>query len=110
MKRKFQIPTEVQNTLKGHKGSIYVVRYNIDASYYFSGSSDRTIMLWNPLKSDFIKIYHGAHNYELLDICITKDKSRFATVGGDKTGFLWDVKTGAIIRKFKGHNHKLTCC
>ena len=29
---------------------------------------------------------------------------RIASCGGDRQLFLWDVGTGKIIRKFKGHN------
>ena len=68
------------------------------------------INLWNPLKNKIIKTYKGAHNYEILDIAIYKDNSRFVSVGGDKHPFLWDVKTGNIIRKIKGHTHRITCC
>ena len=29
---------------------------------------------------------------------------RFASCGGDRQVFLWDVSTGAIVRKFRGHD------
>lgn len=29
---------------------------------------------------------------------------RFASAGGDRQIFLWDVATGNIIRKFRGHD------
>lgn len=31
------------------------------------------------------------------------DNSQFASCGGDRQPFVWDVATGEIIRKFKGH-------
>jgi mitogen-activated protein kinase organizer 1 len=31
------------------------------------------------------------------------DNSRFASGGGDKSAFLWDVSTGKVIRRFQGH-------
>lgn len=34
---------------------------------------------------------------------ISGDNSRFASVGGDKSVFYWDVKGNCIIRKFEGH-------
>lgn len=33
-----------------------------------------------------------------------QDNGRFASVGGDKYLYLWDVTTGKILRKFVGHN------
>ena len=29
---------------------------------------------------------------------------RFASCGGDRQVFLWDVSTGGIVRKFRGHD------
>ncbi len=31
-------------------------------------------------------------------------RCRFASCGGDRQVFLWDVSTGNIIRKFRGHD------
>jgi mitogen-activated protein kinase organizer 1 len=57
-----------------------------------------------------IKSYNGAHNYEVSDIAITTDNSRFVSVGGDKVGFLWDIPTGHVIRKFGSHHSRINCC
>lgn len=38
---------------------------------------------------------------------------RFASGGGDRQIFLWDVTTGNIIRKFRGHDavvNSVCCC
>jgi WD40 repeat protein len=64
---------------------------------------DRTIRLWNPHKGTFIKSYLG-HGYEVRDIAVFKDNSKLASVGGDKQVFLWDVASGQVIRKFRGHD------
>jgi len=37
------------------------------------------------------------------------DNARFASCGGDRQPFLWDVATGRIIRKFKGHDKEVNC-
>ena len=34
---------------------------------------------------------------------MTQDSARFASVGGDKAFFLWDVGTGRVVRRFTGH-------
>ncbi len=39
-----------------------------------------------------IKSYHGSHGYPILDIAIAKDTSKFASVGGDKTGSYYRIK------------------
>lgn len=78
----------------GHKGAVYVVKFNKDGNYCLSGGQDRTVKLWNPLKAKEIKTYSGAHNYEVLDISLVSDDTRFASAGGDKQIFIWDVKSG----------------
>ncbi len=37
-------------TLRGHKGPVYVVKFSSDGLYCLSGSLDRTMILWNPYK------------------------------------------------------------
>jgi len=102
-----------------HHGSINVVRLTSDGQYCMTGSNDRTIKLWNPHKNDpsqiifktnqttttdtsinplLIKSYDGVHGYSVLDIAISKDKSRFGSCGEDRSCYLWDVMSGNTIR------------
>lgn len=37
------------------------------------------------------------------------DNTRFASCGGDKSVFLWDVTAGATIRRFAGHFQRVNC-
>jgi len=38
------------------------------------------------------------------DVAVSADNSKFASAGGDRQLFLWDVATGQTIRKFGGHD------
>ena len=38
---------------------------------------------------------------------MTQDSARFASVGGDKVFFLWDVGTGRVVRRFTGHEQMI---
>ena len=98
--------SEVVRDLKGHEGAVNAVRYSKDGNYCMSCGDDKTLRLWNPLKDDLggnvssalqIKSYGGVHGYGILDLCITHDNSKFASVGGDRAAFLWDVPTGIIL-------------
>ncbi|KAJ9513732.1 hypothetical protein QJQ45_015488, partial [Haematococcus lacustris] len=64
---------------------------------------DRNICLWNPARGTLIKTYPG-HGYEVRDVCVSADNSKFASCGGDKQVFLWDVGTGRFVRKLRGHD------
>ncbi|MCJ1320913.1 hypothetical protein MMC15_006254 [Xylographa vitiligo] len=92
-----------------------------------TGSSDRTIRLYNPLKAPpsalatdslttkptptspapgLIQTY-SAHGYEVLDLAVSADNARFASVGGDRQVFLWDVATGRTLRRWAGHGGRV---
>lgn len=43
----------------------------------------------------------------MLDVAVTADNSRFASVGGDRGVFLWDVEQGGTIRRWSGHNARV---
>ncbi|OLL21790.1 WD repeat domain-containing protein 83 [Neolecta irregularis DAH-3] len=101
------LPTQPHRILTKNPGTlIHVVKYNTSGQYCLSGGSDRTITLWNPSTGSKIKTY-SAHGWEILDIIVAKDNSKFASCGGDKTVpypvFLWDVLSGSTLRRFTGH-------
>ncbi|MCJ1257664.1 hypothetical protein MMC24_005490 [Lignoscripta atroalba] len=80
-----------------------------------SGSSDRSIRLYNPIKasastpsSGLIQTY-SAHGYEVLDLAVTDDNARFASVGGDRQVFLWDVATAKTVKRWTGHAGRVNC-
>lgn len=97
------LPTHEAAVLRGHEGPVLAVRFNPAGTYCLSGGKDRTVRLWNPHRGLQIKSYAG-HGYEVRDVDVSSDNSKFASVGGDRQVFLWDVGTGNIIRKFRGHD------
>ncbi|PWZ00805.1 WD40 repeat-like protein [Testicularia cyperi] len=102
-----KLPRVLQHTLTAHKGPVNVARYNSLGRYVLTGGSDRTIRLWNAKTGgEPIKTY-ALHNYEVHALDIAPDNSRFASGGGDKSVFVWDVPTGTIVRRFSGHAGKI---
>lgn len=80
-----------------------------------TGSSDRSVHLYNPSKasesapkSGLVQAY-SAHSYEVLDLAVTDDNARFASVGGDKQVFLWDVATARTLKRWSGHFGRVNC-
>lgn len=37
------------------------------------------------------------------------DNSKLISCGGDRQIFYWDVSTGRVIRKFRGHDGEVCC-
>lgn len=89
------------------ESDVYVVKYNEDGNYLMTGHADRTVKLWNAKKGVLVKTYEAVQNREVFDIAIFQDNGRFASCGGDKTFFLWDVLTGKYIRKITAHMSKI---
>lgn len=105
--------------LTGHNGIVHAVAYSSGSqSYILTGSSDRTIRLYNPQKAPPASIApppssaayapglvtkYTAHGYEVLSISVNEANDRFVSTGGDKTVFLWDVQTAQTVRRWTGH-------
>ncbi|KAI4937626.1 hypothetical protein J4E85_000061 [Alternaria conjuncta] len=111
-------PTTPIAKLTGHGGIVHVVAYSSGSqTYILTGSSDRTIRLYNPSKAPptstaptsssqrppgLVNKY-TAHGYEVLSIDVNSANDKFVSTGGDKTVFLWDVQTAQTIRRWTGH-------
>ncbi|CAM9294107.1 unnamed protein product [Choristocarpus tenellus] len=115
--------------LKGGEGPCFVVRFTAgDGKYCLTAGQDRTVRLFNPHRTDpdklprkksdggeleealLVKTYAGPHGYEILDVAVMADNSRFVSCGEDKTAFLWDVSTGRVVRRMQGHEQRLNSC
>uniref|UniRef100_A0A671UFL6 WD repeat domain-containing protein 83 n=1 Tax=Sparus aurata TaxID=8175 RepID=A0A671UFL6_SPAAU len=57
---------------------------------------------------DPLKTYSG-HGYEVLDADSSYDNSQLCSCSSDKTVILWDVATGQVTRKLRGHAGKVNC-
>ncbi|KAI0885187.1 WD40 repeat-like protein [Annulohypoxylon maeteangense] len=123
--------------LLGSNGPVHALTYSHSpGTYILAGSADRTVRLYNPQPSTsihpnsshitknsnaapstitqglMIQSYSG-HGYEVLSLDVTSDNARFASVGGDRTVFFWDVATAMTIRRFGGtpqsHTARINC-
>ena len=57
---------------------------------------------------------YAAHGYEVLSLSISRSNARFASAGGDRQVFLWDVSTAQTIRRLGGgatgaHTARVNC-
>ena len=95
--------------LPGHKGSVNVALFNSDGNYCLSGGDDRRILLWNPRREEAaepIKTYTG-HNERVLGLAVAHDNGSFASCGGDRSVFVWDVPSGRVLRRLSGHSQRV---
>ncbi|ODQ64049.1 WD40 repeat-like protein [Nadsonia fulvescens var. elongata DSM 6958] len=92
-------PSKRISDFKAHEGPINALRYNSTGQYLLTGGNDRIVKLWNSSTQTNIMCYKF-HAYEILDLAIIADNSKFASCGGDRTILYWDVSTGKVISKF----------
>ncbi|KAG0125981.1 WD40-repeat-containing domain protein [Tuber indicum] len=84
-------------------GPVHCVSYSSGiGQYILTGGSDRKITLTNPTTATPLQSY-TSHGYEVLSLSISPDNSTFASAGGDKLVFHWDVATAKTLRRFEGH-------
>ncbi|KAJ4409422.1 hypothetical protein N0V82_009489 [Gnomoniopsis sp. IMI 355080] len=113
--------------LTGANGPIHALTYSASpGTYILTGSADRSIRLYNPSSNSnnspagvsslpegrLIQTY-AAHSKEVLSLAVSADNARFASGGGDRTVFLWDVATAKTLRRFshatEGHVGRVNC-
>ncbi|KAK3988600.1 putative mitogen-activated protein kinase organizer 1 [Cladorrhinum sp. PSN332] len=113
-----EFPSRPVAQLLGSNGPIHAVTYSSTPStYILTGSSDRSIRLYNPSTTTtttspsspessiiptgkLIQTYSNSHAYEVLSLSISSQNDKFASSGGDRTVHLWDVSTAQTIRRF----------
>ncbi|KUJ17303.1 WD40 repeat-like protein [Mollisia scopiformis] len=113
-----EFPSKPLTQLLGSNGPVHALTYSSSPStYILTGSSDRSIRLYNPSHpssssssnplappkpTQLIQTY-TAHGYEILSLTVSADNATFASCGGDRSVFLWDVTTAQTLRRFGGN-------
>jgi guanine nucleotide-binding protein subunit beta-2-like 1 protein len=98
-----------RGALEGHAGWVTSIATTYEQSnLVVSGSRDKTAIVWeltpdNPTTPGYARRCLHGHNQGVCDTVISSD-GQFALTGSmDSTMRLWDLNTGASVRKFKGH-------
>lgn len=110
-------PSTLLRTISSHNGPVNALTFSsLGGTYILSGSSDRQIHLSrSELTSTSTRLKarsttasttpiqkYVAHGYPILDISCSADNQTFASVGGDRSVFLWDVQAASTIRRLGG--------
>ena len=66
------------------------------------------VMRYSLSQCKFIKTYPQGRNYLIYGFeTSSHDNVKFASSGGDRSVFLWDVTTGTTTRRLSGHSGKI---
>ncbi|NJM21855.1 MAG: hypothetical protein HC907_25605 [Richelia sp. SM1_7_0] len=89
-----QVPNKI---LKGHNDSIWSIAFNPDSKKIVSGSSDRTVKIWDSQTGQCLKTFQG-HNRPVLSVAFSSDGKTIASCGGHSMIKLWNVETGECFQ------------
>ena len=89
-----QIPDKI---LKGHHDNIWSIALNPDGTKIVSGSSDRTIKIWNSQTGECLKTLTG-HNRPVLSVVFSPDGNTIASCGGHSIIKLWNSQSGECVQ------------
>ncbi|MGI2906587.1 AAA-like domain-containing protein [Tolypothrix sp. VBCCA 56010] len=99
------ILAEIQekNSLEEHSSSVTSVAFSPDGKILASGSSDKTIKLWDTATGKVIRTLTG-HTDSVRSVAFSPDGKILASGSSDKTIKLWNINTGKEIRTLTGHS------
>ena len=102
------LPGTTLLTYTGHSGSVSSVAWSPDGDRLASGSSDKTVQVWDGATGRHVVTYHG-HKDWVMCVTWSPDGKYLAsggddyTGGGDRTAQVWEAATGKPVYTFLGH-------
>ena len=95
------------SVLSGHAHTIHSLAFSLDGTLLVSGSTDKTIKLWDIQTGGVIKTFSDP---PLLPstISISSDCATIASGTHDGTIHLWDIRTGKCHPTVMRHDHMVT--
>ena len=97
----------LSQTFSGHSNSVYSVAISSDGNTIATGSSDKTIKLWNASSGRELATLYG-HDNSVICVAFNVDGSILASGSEDKTVKIWNVNSQSIIRTLSEHSAKVS--
>ncbi|MHA1896392.1 MAG: TIR domain-containing protein, partial [Promethearchaeota archaeon] len=87
---------------KGHTSWVLSVCYSPDGKYIASGSSDKTIKVWEAASGHLVTTLKG-HSSSVYSVCYSPDGKYIASGSSDNTIKIWEAASGHLVTTLKGH-------
>jgi len=95
-------------TFQDHSDEVTSVYLSDDGKWLLSGSSDKTLKLWDVAMTKCIRTFEG-HSSEISSVVLGEGGRRALSACYDKTLKLWNIDTGQCVQTFEGHTDCVTC-
>jgi len=93
---------QLSRTFEGHTDSVTSVSWSPDGRCALSGSSDKTLRLWEVSSGKCLRTFEG-HTDRVNSVSWSPDGHWALSGSDDKTLRLWEVSSGKYLRTFEGH-------
>jgi Prp8 binding protein len=100
--------------LTGHKGELFVCRFNSDGRILASGGLDEKVFLWDTNEFNNIGVLEQSRStgkkkdnrYTEAVLDLQWDENSIITVHANGRGVMWDTDSNQRVRQFKDNGHK----
>ncbi|KAL5512584.1 hypothetical protein ACEPAG_3237 [Sanghuangporus baumii] len=97
-------PAQCIKVLKGHVGWVCSVVFSPDGKRIASGTSDRTILVWDADSGEVVSGPFEGHIHSVRSVAFSPSGKRVASGSGDCTVRVWDVDSGELVLSpLEGH-------
>ena len=79
------------------------VQWHANCNYVATGSSDKTVRLWDVQSGECVRIFIG-HRSTVLSLAMSPDGRFMASGDEDGTIMMWDLSSGRCISPLMGHS------
>jgi len=91
----------------GHDSLVSAVAFTPDGKWAISGGFDGTVALWKTSTGEEIRRWEGSAKY-ITAIAVDAD-GKTALIAADRNLYVWDLYSGAVLKKLTGHTVTVTC-
>ncbi|KAJ4912410.1 Protein pleiotropic regulatory locus 1 [Raphanus sativus] len=101
-------PWKNYRVIQGHLGWVRSVAFDPSNKWFFTGSADRTIKMWD-VATGALKLTLTGHIEQVRGLAVSNRHRYMFSAGDDKQVKCWDLEQNKVIRSYHGHLSGVYC-